>query len=196
MNDHTRGPGCTLSHRVPPEPPCSKPIRIYSPFQWQTEQRLDSWIAVPERDDANTSDRSTLPPPQLRSACIQSLLPASQILTYLNKQPKFLTSVLQVNRLCGLTWCSDPGCPRPKSRRGQWGAASGALPGALGRWASSLVHGQDSGPGTPVTEDPASGLLRSAEGHSRILELPAALGSWPSPDQSWPLSTRGRRPRA
>lgn len=130
-------------------------------------------------------------PHQLRSACIQSLLPASQILTYLNKQPKFLTSVLQVNRLCRLTWCSDPGCPRPKSRRRQWGAA-----GALGRWASSLVHGQDSGPGSPVTEDPASGLLRSAEGHSRILQLPAALGSWSSPAQSWPLSPRGRRPRA
>lgn len=44
--------------------------------------------------------------------------------------------------------------------------------------------------------DLASRLLRSAEGHCRLLELPATLGSWSSPAPSRPFSPRGHRPRA
>lgn len=69
------GPGRTLSHRVPTEPPCSKPIRIYTPFQWQTEQRLGSCVAVRERDDVNTPDHSTPRPPAQRR--VRSVLTAS-----------------------------------------------------------------------------------------------------------------------
>ena len=136
----------------------------------------------------NAQDRSALP----AQRCMYSFpLPFSQITTHFTEinNPNFLPPFFRWE-----VWgASLPGFQLRVSQGQNQGGAGRAPPGALGKPASGLLRAQNSGPGVPVTEAPASRPLLSAEGHSQLPGLPALLGPWASPSRPALLTLCGSR---